>query len=301
MGVFYGRKTCSQGKGQEATARKKSWPLAACLSPLAFRQVLGCMVLSDSPTFLRGLFDAFWAMLFPPRCPVCGVLGSVPVPESGTWSHDPTGLFCEACREGFTPIAPPCCSQCGLPFVSKEGHGHTCSGCLVEERFFGKARAFGVYDGTLLEAIHQFKYGKKLSLVRPLAGLVRQAFYQFWEAEDIDLVVPVPLHVTRLRERGFNQAYLLIRRWAKHEALCCDGMTLWRRRRTEPQTGLNRKERRRNMARAFAVRKPEIVREKRILLVDDVFTTGATVNACARVLMDVGAARVDVLTLARAV
>ncbi len=255
----------------------------------------------DSPTFLRGLFDAFLAMLFPPRCPICRVLGSVALPESGTWRHDPAGLFCRTCREGFAPILEPYCMQCGLPFVSREGVCHTCSECLVEERFFERARAFGVYDGTLLEAIHQLKYGRKLSLAAPLAGLLRQTFYRFWEKDDIDLIVPVPLHKTRLRERGFNQAYLLITRWAKHEALCCDGMSLWRCLKTEPQTGLSRKERRGNIARAFAVRNSRAVREKRILLVDDVFTTGATVNACARALMGVGAARVDVLTLARAV
>lgn len=240
-------------------------------------------------------------MLFPPRCPVCGVLGGVPPAESNTWFHEPARLFCQACGEGFAPIVQPYCSQCGLPFISKEGPGHTCSECLVEERFFEKARAFGIYNATLLKAIHQFKYGKKLSLARPLAGLLRHTFYQFWATEDIDLIVPVPLHIARLRQRGFNQAYLLITRWAKQEGFLCDGVSLWRRRRTEPQTGLSRKDRRKNMARAFAVRRPEVVREKRVLLVDDVFTTGATVNACACVLMDAGAARVDVLTLARAV
>ena len=259
------------------------------------------MVLSDRSTCLRGLFDTVLGMLFPPKCPGCGVLGSVPFAESGMWSRDPAGLFCEACRQGLAPIVPPYCTRCGLPFVSKEGPGHTCSECLAEKQFFEKARAFGVYDGTLLAAIHQFKYGKRLSLSRPLAGLVRQAFYQCWEKEDIDLIVPVPLHVTRLRERGFNQAYLLVTRWARPEGLLCDGTSLWRCRRTEPQTGLSRQERRANMRRAFAVRKPEIFQEKRILLIDDVLTTGATVNACAQVLMAVGAARVDVLTLARAV
>jgi ComF family protein len=124
---------------------------------------------------------------------------------------------------------------------------------------------------------------------------------RFWDADTVDLLVPVPLHVTRLRERGFNQAFLLITKWAKHEGLCFDGMSLCRRRRTDPQTGLSRQERGRNIRKAFAVRKPETIQGKRILLVDDVYTTGATVNACARILLEVGAATVDVLTLARAV
>jgi ComF family protein len=259
------------------------------------------MVFSDSQTFFRDLWHCFWATLFPPRCPICGTLGSVPFRDEGKWAFDTAYLFCEDCREGITPVVPPFCSQCGLPFVSKQGPSHTCSACLVEERYFRKARAFGVYDGSLLEAIHRFKYGRKLSLARPLAALVRRTFFQFWDKESIDLIVPVPLHVTRLRERGFNQAFLLITRWATHEGLCFDGLTLWRRRQTDPQTGLTRKGRLRNMQGAFAVRKPKAVRDKRILLIDDVVTTGATVNACAEALMEVGAASVDVLTLARAV
>jgi ComF family protein len=152
-----------------------------------------------------------------------------------------------------------------------------------------------------MEAIHRFKYTKKTSLSRPLSALTKEAFCHFWEQDAIDLIVPVPLHTRRLRERGFNQAYLLIRGWAKQEKIPCDAFTLVRTRWTEPQTSLSRKERKKNMRRAFAVSHAERIEGLRILLVDDVYTTGSTVNECARVLMEAGAKLVDVLTLARAV
>jgi ComF family protein len=152
-----------------------------------------------------------------------------------------------------------------------------------------------------MEAIHAFKYGKKVSLSRPLAALARQTFLQFWDTDTIDLLVPVPLHLERLRERGFNQTHLLIRRWAKLDQIPFDGLVLSRTRWTEPQTALSRKERQENIKGAFAVENPEKIEGRRIVLVDDVYTTGSTVNECARVLMAAGAEFVDVLILARAV
>ena len=151
-----------------------------------------------------------------------------------------------------------------------------------------------------MEAIHLFKYGKKTALAKPLSELAREAFFQFWPRHSIDLVVPVPLHVKRLRERGFNQAYLLVRTWAKKEGVQVDSLALRRHRYTEPQTVLTRADRIKNTRQAFSLRHPESVKGKKILLVDDVYTTGATVNECARVLMNGRAESVDVLTLARA-
>ncbi len=152
-----------------------------------------------------------------------------------------------------------------------------------------------------MEAIHRFKYAKKTSLARPLGSLVRETFMRFWGTDSVDLMVPVPLHLKRLRERGFNQAYLMTRAWAKDEDFSLDGLALCRTRWTKPQTTLSRKERQRNVKGAFAVACAERIEGKRILVVDDVYTTGSTVNECAQVLMKAGARWVDVLTLARAV
>jgi ComF family protein len=152
-----------------------------------------------------------------------------------------------------------------------------------------------------MEAIHLFKYGRKTSLIQPLSGLAKETFFQFWDTDSIDLLVSVPLHMKRFRERGFNQAHLLVRRWAKQQRIPLDGRTLSRSRGTEPQTNLSGAERRRNIKGAFSIQHPESIKGQKILLVDDVYTTGATVNECARVLMKADAKFVDVLTLARAV
>lgn len=255
--------------------------------------------------FLQELWQASLKAIFPPKCLVCGThyAWQPLVSKLGTdhVSDVTAPYFCESCRKGFSPIASPYCSKCGLPFVSREGEDHTCSGCLLERRYFRKARAFGVYEGNLMEAIHLFKYGKKTSLSQPLSALARETFFQFWDSNSIDLVISVPLHMKRLRERGFNQAHLLVRRWAKYEGIPLDGLTLSRRQWTEPQTNLSRAKRQKNIKGAFSVRHPEKIKDQKILLVDDVYTTGATVNECARVLTKAGAEFVDVLTLARAV
>jgi ComF family protein len=198
-------------------------------------------------------------------------------------------------------IASPFCSKCGLPFVSREGDDHTCSECLSEKRYFGIARASGVYEGTLMEALHRFKYTKKTALSKPLSFLAAQTFSRFWDGHGIGLVVPVPLQIRRLRERGFNQAVLLAKGVGRLGDMPVDPFVLVRTRWTEPQTSLSRKERKKNLKGAFAVRKPENVRGKKVLLVDDVYTTGSTVNECSRVLLRAGAHSVDVLTVARAV
>jgi len=259
----------------------------------------------DMVPFLQGLWQALLHAVLPPKCLVCSAY-TCRQPEAGELASDTlSGLtalyFCDACRKGLAPIVSPFCSRCGLPFVSREGENHLCSECLIQKKYFQKARAFGVYDGSLMEAIHLLKYGKRASLSRPLSAIARETFFQYWSVNAIDLLVPVPLHIKRLRERGFNQAHLLIRRWAKQERIQFDAITLCRTRWTEPQTILSRTERQKNIKGAFSLRHPEKIKGKRILLVDDVYTTGATVNECARVLMKAGAEFVDILTLARAV
>lgn len=256
-------------------------------------------------SYLPRFWQAFLDALFPSKCLICGAFeGSQPFDEgvaSDPLAHITAPCFCESCRKDLSPITSPFCSTCGRPFVSREGGNHVCWECLVEQRHFSKARAFGFYDGALMEAVHRLKYGRHTSLSRPLGAFLRETFFRFWDLNTVDLLVPVPLHLKRLRQRGFNQAYLLIRRWAKHDGIPFDGLTLLRNRWTEPQTALSRKERKKNIKGAFLIKYRERIKGKKIVLVDDVYTTGSTVNECARVLMKAGAELVDVLTLARAV
>jgi ComF family protein len=218
-------------------------------------------------------------------------------------------FLCPTCTSGFLPVESPQCSRCGMVFKSRQGEDHVCGECLDSPKRFQIARSAGIYKYTLMVMIHCFKYKGKTQLARPLGTLLFTAFINFWDKMSIDLIVPVPLHVKKLRMRGFNPSFLLVKDWVRiaeflHVELPDIPIVinvLERRRWTEPQTGLGRKERLANIKNAFHIRDGSKITGKRILLVDDVYTTGATVNECAKVLLKGGAGYVDVLTLARAV
>lgn len=216
-------------------------------------------------------------------------------------------FLCQTCRDGFVPAASPLCPVCGEVFRSREGEDHLCEPCFHSPKKFKKARAVGVYDFGLLEAVHCLKYKGRTELARPLGKLLLECFQKHWPDNDIDIVAPVPLHPKRRRNRGFNQSYLLIRSWPEDSKADGPGLNgvriapdlMMRAKPTPPQTGLGRAERMKNLKGAFVISEPDMVKDRRLLLVDDVYTTGATAEACTRVLLKAGAARVDVLTLAR--
>jgi ComF family protein len=153
----------------------------------------------------------------------------------------------------------------------------------------------------LRQVVQKFKYGRKVSLGKPLGRLLARGCQEFLGEYEIDLIVPVPLHPKRLRWRGFNQSWLLARQVGRAYGIPMDPFVLQRSRATPPQTQLTEEERRKNMRGAFALRTGASVAEKSVLLVDDVYTSGATVNECSRTLKRGGAKQVYVLTLARAV
>jgi len=268
--------------------------------------------------------------IFPNRCLVCGDVYSQ-APKSaedasgdGSLGNGVDGnlrdldtrrrlnpYVCPSCSVHFLPIESPICRQCGLVFGSRDGEDHLCGGCLDRPKKYGKARAFCVYERTGLELIHALKYRGKIQLARPLGALLYTTFIHHWAEGEIDTVIPVPLRRSRFRGRGFNQAYLLVRNWPGLEAaespaddgrpsIHLDRKSLVREGKTASQTGSGREERIANVKNVFAVRDGCKLAGKRILLIDDVYTTGATVEACAKVLLGNGAAHVDVLTLARA-
>ena len=270
--------------------------------------------------------------------------------EAMTFEKVMAPFLCSNCLCNFLPVESPLCTVCGFVFESREGNDHLCGSCIEHPKRFGKARALGLYDKTLMEVIHSFKYKEKLQLARPLEELLFSVFVRNWNIDDFDLVVPVPLHLKRLRSRGFNQAYLLVRDWPeiagkfkaepkhpvrsplhaaesvhklKSDTISCGRFGLRRTEScgmehrsgniaigrkalsriawTQPQTGLGREKRMENIKGAFSVVDEAEVSGKRVLLVDDVYTTGATVDECAKAILGGGAVSVDVLTLARAV
>lgn len=192
-------------------------------------------------------------------------------------------------------------------FKNYSGEDHVCGECLTSPKTFSIARAAGVYTKDLIEVIHCYKYKKKIQLARPLGKLLFLAFIRYWSKQKIDIVAPIPLHIKKFRQRGFNQAYLLIRNWFRMAMnlkidlsnMQIDRNLLVRSCWTEPQVGLSRIKRIENIKNAFSITDCDKVFKKKILLVDDVYTTGTTVNECAKVLMKNGAKQVDILTLAR--
>ncbi|MBF0120875.1 MAG: ComF family protein [Desulfobacterales bacterium] len=185
------------------------------------------------------------------------------------------------------------CSKCESSFIPAEPYMYSSSG-----KYLNSVRALGVYDNSLMKAIHCFKYKGKLQLKLPLSSLLFYTFLKYFKNEKIDIIIPVPLHKKRFRSRGFNQAFLLIQNWTNMLNIIIDRDNLVRKRYTRPQVGLGKIERINNIYEAFTIIDSSIIKDKKILLIDDVYTTGATANECARILISKGATEVNVLTLA---
>lgn len=236
------------------------------------------------------LLKALLDILFPPLCHCCRsfIPGRAEI-------H-----LCPACMGKIRVIGSPLCPVCGRPHARKDGIDHLCGTCLTATRPFERARSALGFDGPVQDLIHRFKYGKKTHLSRPL-GLLASGFLECLRIDAAaDLIVPVPLHDRRLRARGFNQAHLLGAVVAKRWGIPLAADNLRRIRWTEPQTGLAAADREQNVRGAFGVVRPERFEGRRLLLVDDVFTTGSTVTECARALKTARAREVSVLTVARA-
>ncbi|MGQ9490599.1 MAG: ComF family protein [Anaerolineae bacterium] len=240
-----------------------------------------------TPTGMSGLKNlrAAWRrasrvlldVLYPPRCPGCGRLGM---------------LFCPACLARIEPMPAPACPRCGRPGPDDK----LCPDCLATPSPLDAIVSAAVFAPPLRNAIHQLKYENNRSLAEPLAALMATAWSRV--PSPVDLIVPVPLHRQRLAERGYNQAALLARNLAEAVGVLVDERALVRARPTLQQVGLGREERIRNVAGAFSCRRDVVGR--RVLLVDDVCTTGSTLEACAEALRQGGAAWVGGFTLARA-
>ena len=228
--------------------------------------------------------------LFPPICLVCGSR------ETYRREH----LICEACIDSISLIRHPFCIHCGKPFLTESDRDHLCGDCLTQKSYLTIVRALGKYEGVLQKLIHQFKYKQQFAVSNILEFLL-----DGYQKKDINFCsynfsVPVPLHRSRLRQRGFNQSVLWGKILEKKYNLPLKRMVLQRIVCTPPQIALRGKERKNNVRNAFKVKNSELVNGKTILLLDDVYTTGATMNECARVLKKAGAFRVDGFVIARA-
>jgi ComF family protein len=238
---------------------------------------------------LKKAYYAVLDFLFPSLCRICeGPL------DGAKW-------VCSGCFDRIIEILPPYCHICGLPLPHSfmETERPVCKDCKQEIRHFKAARSVAVYDGVMRECIHLLKYEGKTALSKPLGMRLSNLVER--DSIEVDLLVPVPLHPKKRRERGFNQAELLSSKIASQLGIPINRKDLVKRKPTPSQTELDRRERITNVKGSFAIRKRDPFFNKRVLLVDDVFTTGATVNECSRVLLEAGAKAVYVVTLGRKV
>jgi ComF family protein len=188
-----------------------------------------------------------------------------------------------------------------LPFNSPDRDvENLCGKCLLHLPCYSGARSFGYYEAELSRLAQGLKFHSRRNLVGLLSPLMASTFCESWNSEEFDLIVPVPLHPKRKRERGYNQSELLARALAAQIAIPVDSRVLIRIRSTLPQIGLSDSQRLENVRNAFRCIHASRISKKRILLIDDVMTTGATVASAAQALMEAGCSRVSVLTAARA-
>ncbi len=234
--------------------------------------------------------------VFPPRC--SGVQNGCE-----TWSR---AFFCEVCARTLQPISAPFCAICGTPFDVGAQSADVCTECRANRYHasppFRASRSLYVFEGAIRHAVHRLKYENKTALARPLAALMhdylRQSSTRFVPVEELTHIVAVPLHARRQRSRGYNQSELLARELSQLVDVPF-AQLLVRTRWTTPQVELSRSGRAENVKGAFALKENISLKGATILLIDDVYTTGATMGECARVLKNGGAQNVYALTLAR--
>lgn len=253
-----------------------AWRLSARLAPL----------MRDR---LSGLAGRAIGLVYPPTCIGCaGATGEV---------H---GL-CPRCWSGMGFIERPYCERLGTPFAYEIGGPLLSPAAIADPPVFARARAVARYDGTARELVHRLKFGDRLDLAEAMGVMMARAGAEL--LAEADILVPVPLHPLRLWQRRFNQSMALAAVIARRQGLIVDPFILARVRRTRQQVGLTRPQRAQNLQGAFRVpaSRRQDVEGRRIVLVDDVVTTGATANAASRALLRAGAAQVDVLSFARVV
>jgi competence protein ComFC len=234
--------------------------------------------------------DAAFGLLFPEVCRLCG---DEPAPRRD-------GYVGARCRAQVRYIVPPFCGVCGLPFEGDITAEFECGNCREMELHFESARSVVVARGPVLDAIHRYKYEGKLWFEDFLADIFINGAREWFLREECDALVPVPLFALKEREREFNQAERLARRLGGALGIPVDSRLLERVVPTPTQTRLTRQQRADNMRGAFALARDERLDGKSFVLIDDVFTTGATTSACAKVLLKAGAKHVCVWTIARA-
>lgn len=245
------------------------------------------MRIRSAITVGKTFVKAFISLLYPPRCEIC------------TCTIDAEDYLCARCQRQAEKVESPFCSVCSQPFHGEIEGRFTCASCQERKFHFDCAVAPYLSRGIVRELIHRFKYQRELHLRHQLSRWLCEGFQdERILCQRADWIIPVPLHPVRFREREFNQAEELARLASKKTGIAfCNALE--RKRYTTTQTRFDREERMENLRNAFRIRKNTPVRGKQVILIDDVLTTGSTLEECARVLRAAGAGSVRALTVAR--
>ena len=240
-------------------------------------------------TELSSYWRSLIRIIYPANCVLC----QVPLTLEETY-------LCDLCVQTIEPLKPPVCFKCAEPLPPYGFHRSICSPCRSLRPHYDRGFALVRYQDSTKTIFHQIKFQKKLWLLQIFFGLLRN-FSTSSEIGNYEMIVPIPLDSTREWERGFNQASVIakmLERVNRNQTIQVRKI-LKKKRKTIPQSQLKRRERLNNLNGVFTLKKRGQARGKRILLVDDIFTTGSTVNECARILKEDGAERVDFFTIAR--
>ncbi len=237
---------------------------------------------------IADLKDALLNLVFPPECVLC----RTPMTDAA----EP--VICLECIEELREPPDPICNQCGRP---TQGLGSDppalCGLCLRSPPHFTKARFGYLYEGKLREAILRFKFQRAVRVGKTLSALMHALLQAHFRVSDFDVIVPIPLDLVTLRKRGFNQAHILANGISGATGVPVDFRSLTKVKSTVPQVGLPREQRLKNLRAAFGVLDPSNIRGRRVLLVDDVSTTGATLNEASRTLKRAGTQKIECLVL----
>lgn len=234
---------------------------------------------------MKEILESFVNLLFPPLCIIC--------------KEKNINFLCNRCKAKINFIKNNFCARCGTPAEGKITEGAICGKCKTEKTYFVISRSVGVYSDTLKEIIHAFKYNKKKYLAKPLGNLLIEYLIENFNINNIDIVIPIPLHKKREDERGFNQSELLAKEISNKLKIQISNNILFRTKNTLPQFALSPEDRYENIKGAFEIRNGELIKDKNILVVDDICTTGATLKEASKTLAKAKPKGIYCLTLAR--
>lgn len=229
-------------------------------------------------------------LLFPACCPICDEV------QEQQFTGESRTQICPSCEKHIKRVMPPFCLRCGKPLGEEQVRREYCADCAKKKHAFVQGRAVFVYQGALIGSMHRLKYANRRDYAPVFAREAYETYGSWIRRIEPDAIIPVPLHPKRRRRRGYNQAQLLAKALAELTGIPMRADLLLRTRNTRPQKALSGEERKNNLKNAFQMSK-KIVQLEKVLLVDDIYTTGSTVDAAAEALMRTGVKKVYVLCI----